>query len=78
MKVSVNLLVNLRQYTPDGGGDVFELELAPETSAGMVHEALGLPAKLQTVILVNGRHATADTPLSHGDALTLYPTMAGG
>ena len=78
MKVSVNLLVNLRQYTPDGEGDAFELEVDPETSAGMVHEALGLPAKLQTVILVNGRHATEDTPLSDGDTLTLYPTMAGG
>ncbi len=78
MKVSVSLLVNLRQYTPDGAGDVFELELGPDTSVGMVHEALGLPAKLQTVILVNGRHATEDTALSDGDTLTLYPTMAGG
>ena len=68
----------MRQYSPDGEGDVFELELVPETSAGMVHQALGLPAKLQTVILVNGRHATADTPLFDGDTLTLYPTMAGG
>ena len=78
MKVRVTLLVSLRQYTPDGGGDVFELELDPETSAGMVPEALGLPAKLQTVMLVNGRHATEDTPLSDGDTLTLYPAMAGG
>ena len=78
MKVSVNLLVNLCKYAPDGQGDVFEMELGPEASVGMVHETLGLPADLQTVILVNGHHATEDTQLSDGDTVTFYPTMSGG
>ncbi len=54
------------------------LELHPEDSVCAVYEALGFPDTIEAVILVNGHHAAEDTPLSDGDTLTLYPTMAGG
>ena len=54
------------------------LELRPEDSVRAVYDALGFPDNIEAVILVNGRHAIEDTPLTDGDTLTLYPTMAGG
>jgi molybdopterin converting factor small subunit len=40
--------------------------------------ALGTPAAVEAVLLVNGRRADAATRLSEGDDVTLFPPMEGG
>ena len=40
--------------------------------------ALGIPADLARVILVNGHNAPADRPLTAGDEVAIFPPLAGG
>lgn len=78
MKVTVILYATLRQYAPDGKEHNCDLSLDPISTASAVFDSLGIPKDFEVVILINGRHATRDTPLKAGDAVTLYPTMTGG
>ena len=78
MKIKVSLFATLRPYAPKGHGNAFELALNAGSTAGAVFESLEIPASVETVILVNGRHADRETRLVAGDTVTLYPTIAGG
>ena len=78
MKVKVSLYATLRRYAPDGKGNDFELDFHPKSTVGAICESLGIPANIDAVMLINGRHATGDTRLLAGDTVTLYPTIAGG
>lgn len=40
--------------------------------------ALGIPADLARVVLVNGHDAAADRPLEEGDEVAIFPPLAGG
>jgi molybdopterin converting factor small subunit len=77
MKVHVHTFANLRDYAPDGRGN-FELSLAEQATVADVVAALGVPAKVEAVILVNGRRADQTTLLAAGDEVTLFPPMEGG
>ena len=77
IRVKVHLFANLRRYGPGGKG-VAELQLGLNATVGLVIEALNLPPQVQRVILVNGRHANEDNPLTDGDEVVLFPPLAGG
>lgn len=77
MKVHVHTFANLRDYAPTGKGS-FELTLAEQATVADVFAALRVPAKVEAVILVNGRRADQTTPLAAGDEVTLFPPMEGG
>lgn len=77
MKVHVNTFANLRDYAPAGKGS-FGLSLADGASVADLLAALGIPATVQAVMLVNGRRADQTTPLAAGDEVTLFPPMEGG
>jgi molybdopterin converting factor small subunit len=41
-------------------------------------ESIGLPAGVAGLVLVNGVHAEAGTPLHDGDEVSLFPPVGGG
>ena len=77
MKVEVNLYANLRQYSPAKEAS-FTLKLASGSTVGNLISTLKIPPNVKMVILINGRHADADTPLSPEDKIILFPPMEGG
>ena len=77
MRVQVNLYANLRQYSPAKEAS-FTLKLASGSTVGNLISTLRIPPNVKIVILINGRHAGADTPLSPEDKIILYPPMEGG
>ena len=77
MKVMVNLYANLRQYSPAKEAS-FTLKLASGSTVSQLIKTLKIPQNVKMVILINGRHANADTPLSTEDKIVLFPPMEGG
>jgi len=77
VKVRVHLFANLRVYAPAGSASD-ELTLADGATVADVLAALGIPAAIEAVLLVNGRRANAAAPLASGDEITLFPPMEGG
>lgn len=77
MKVRVNLFANLRDYAPAGSASG-ELTLADGATVADVLAALGIPAAIEAVLLVNGRRAQPGMRLRGGDEVTLFPPMEGG
>ena len=79
MKVAVKLFATLAIYLPrDGGGESATIDVPEGTTAGHVVHRLGIPDAAPRVMLVNGRDADPGEPLRDGDALTLFPPLAGG
>ena len=79
MRVEVRLFATLARYLPDdqdAGAAV--LEVAEDSTVADVARALGIPAHLSRIALVNDRDATDDRPLTEGDVVTLFPPLAGG
>lgn len=74
MQITVRLVASFRynrfnteaRQCPDG------------TTARQIAEELGLPLAQVGIVLVNGLHATLDTVLQDGDAITLMPRIGGG
>jgi molybdopterin converting factor small subunit len=77
MKVQVNMYANLRQYSP-ANETSFTLKLACGSTVGKLINTLKIPQNIKMVILINGRRADADTPLSPEDKIILFPPMEGG
>jgi sulfur-carrier protein len=77
MKVHVDLYANLKKFSSDGLGRL-DLDLPADATVQAVIEQLRIPPAVRAVILVNGRRGAADTQLSDGDRLTLFPPMEGG
>ncbi|EFL50158.1 thiamine S protein [Solidesulfovibrio fructosivorans JJ]] len=72
--VAVRALATLAGYAPPGG----EARIGPgETVAGLAGR-LGLPLGAIGTVLVNGRPARAETPLSPGDTVSFVPPITGG
>jgi molybdopterin converting factor small subunit len=77
VKVRVHLFANLRVYAPVGSA-TDELTLADGATVADVLAALGIPAAIEAVLLVNGRRAQPGMRLHGGDEVTLFPPMEGG
>jgi sulfur carrier protein ThiS len=77
MKVHLHAFAHLRDYVPADGGKA-ELILAEGATLADLFAALGIPATVAAVMLVNGRRAAAGTRLNCGDEVTLFPPMEGG
>ncbi|MFU2210986.1 MoaD/ThiS family protein [Solidesulfovibrio sp. C21] len=72
--VAVRALATLAAFAPAGG----ETAIGPgETIAGLAGR-LGLPFDAVGTVLLNGRPAEADTPLSPGDTVSFVPPITGG
>jgi molybdopterin converting factor small subunit len=82
MRIRVKLYATLRQYVPNSADlPVREegWEVADGATLGDVVKMVNLPDGLRPLTLVNGAHCNDQGRiLKDGDALLLYPLMAGG
>ncbi len=82
MKIKLKLYAALRQYVP-AGVDLPALEEGWETAdgatLGQVVEILNLPKTMKLLTLLNGVNCNDQARvLQNGDAILLFPLMAGG
>ena len=79
MKISVGLYAILQKYLPPKStGRRCELELEDGATVGDLLQLLKVPAKLAALRLVNGVQSKPNKKLSDGDAVSIFPQIAGG
>ena len=83
MRLTVKLYATLADYLPAGSkNNRVEVEVAEGAVVGGVLTPFALPAKLTHLVLINGvfipPDARATTVLHEGDALAVWPPIAGG
>lgn len=83
MKVTLKLYATLADYLPAGArNNRVELDVADAATVNAVLAPFSLPPKLTHLVLVNGvfvpPEARASTVLNEGDALAVWPPIAGG
>jgi molybdopterin synthase sulfur carrier subunit len=79
VRIEVRLFATLARYLPkDAEAGSTHLDVAEDSSVGDVADALGIPADLSRIVLVNDRDADESQRLGEGDVVTLFPPLAGG
>ena len=84
MRITLKLFASLTDYLPAHARRDYQVELDVASDATIVDviEPLGLPPKLVHLVLVNGVYIPpeerATRTLSEGDALAIWPPIAGG
>ena len=84
MKVTFKLFAMLQDYLPHEArkDNALLLDLAEGTTIGQVIERFALPQKSCHLVLVDGNFvppaARATRPLRDGEALAIWPPIAGG
>ncbi len=83
MKITLKLFALLCRYLPQNAvGNEAILDLAEGTTVGTVLHDVGVPDELAYLVLVNGVYlAPSERPrkaLAEGDALAVWPPVAGG
>lgn len=84
MRITFKLFASLTDYLPleVRPGNQMPLDVAPTDTISQIIAPFRLPPQLVHLVLVNGRYippaARASTTLSEGDALAIWPPIAGG
>lgn len=79
MRIEVRLFATLTRYLPkDAEAGFTHVDVAEGSSVGDVTQALGIPADLSRIVLVNDQDADDSRRLGEGDVVTLFPPLAGG
>lgn len=83
MRITVKLYATLGEYLPQGSErNVGALDIPEGSTVGAVIKELNLPADLVHLVLINGAYvepeARAKTVLREGDAVAVWPPVAGG
>ncbi len=79
MKVRLKLFATYRRYLPpDSSGNALDLTVPPGARVGDLLAQVGVPERESLVILVNGRDAGPERVLQEGDAVAVFPALAGG
>ena len=83
LKITLKLFAGLSEYLPDGAyRNSVEVVLDREKSINQVIEQFKVPAEQAHLVLVNGVYcAPSDrdhNKLKEGDALAIWPPVAGG
>jgi len=79
MKIEIALYATLSQYLPPGAQNrKAVIEVQDGATVRDVMTRLGIPGDLPNILLVNGRQAGEDTPLTDGQTLAIFPPLAGG
>ena len=84
MQITFKLYASLTDYLPPASrhGNRITLDVAPQASIAEIIEPFKLPMKMVHLVLINGvyvppeQHATRT--LAEGDALAIWPPIAGG
>ena len=79
MTVEVRLFATLAQFLPPGSkAGTALVDLPDGATIADVARRLGIPPGLDRVVLLNGTDVAGDARLSDGDAIDLFPPLAGG
>ena len=83
MKITIKLFALLGAYLPPGASkNQAEMTVGEDATIAEVIAALNLPLEHCHLVLVNGTYvapgARAETHLKEGDALAIWPPVAGG
>ena len=83
MKITLKLFATLGEYLPAGAFEnAIEIEVPADATAHWVIDRYKVPRELTHLVLINGvfhRPADRDRPLlEEGDALAIWPPVAGG
>ncbi len=74
MKVEARLFATLRE----GRGKVLGIELPEGATVADLAARLTIGRKDIAILLVGGRDAALDKPLSDGDVVSIFPPVGGG
>jgi sulfur-carrier protein len=84
MKITFKLFATLTDYLPPQArhSNVVEIDVPPGASIMRIIEPFGLPPRLVHLVLVNGTYVPPEErmtrTLEEGDALAIWPPIAGG
>ena len=83
MRITFKLYATLSDYLPAGQRhNAVELDIDPATTIGDLIERFNLPKKLVHLVLVNGVYVEPAQRMARtleaGDALAIWPPVAGG
>jgi sulfur carrier protein ThiS len=84
MKITFKLFASLTEFLPQQARytNVIEIEVAPDATVSQIIEPFGLPEKQVHLVLINGKYVEPERrmtqTLSEGDALAIWPPIAGG
>jgi len=83
MKATLKLYASLTDFLPPGTrGNIAEIDVGEDESVAAITERFHLPQKMVHLVLVNGVFVKPeDRPsrtLDPGDALAIWPPVAGG
>lgn len=84
MKITFKLFASLSDYLPPQARytNVIELDIAQDATILQVIEPFSLPEKMVHLVLVNGTYIAPEQRMTHvlkeGDALAIWPPIAGG
>ena len=84
MQITLKLFASLSDYLPDAARrtNCLPLEVAENCTVGAVIDEWALPPRLVHLVLVNGEYIPpeqrVDRRLRDGDALAIWPPIAGG
>lgn len=79
MRVTVELSSALRRYVPEYDPEHgVSLDLPAGSNAAGLIEALSIPPKEITVIMVDRKAVKPEHPLADGDLVGLFPALGGG
>jgi molybdopterin converting factor small subunit len=84
MKITFKLFASLTEFLPQQARytNVIELDVAPDASISEIIAPFGLPEKLVHLVLINGKYIEPEKrmtqTLQEGDALAIWPPIAGG
>ncbi|MBK8960879.1 MAG: MoaD/ThiS family protein [Proteobacteria bacterium] len=83
MKITFKLFASLAQYLPsDAVRNIVEIDVDPDTTVHEVIDRFHVPRPSAHLILINGLYVEPedrDRPmLKAGDALAIWPPVAGG
>jgi len=79
VKIEVRLFATLAAYLPDeSDGRSATLGVADGTTVADVVRLLGIPDDMPFIAMIDGRDAALERPLGDGEALSLFPPLAGG
>jgi sulfur-carrier protein len=77
--VEVRLFATLAQFLPPGSkAGTAVLDLPEGTTIADVTQRLGIPPGLDRIVLLNGTDVEGDARLRDGDAIDVFPPLAGG
>ena len=84
MRITLKLFASLTDFLPAHARDsnVLELEVAPAATITEIIEPFGLPPAMVHLVLINGKYIAPEQrltqTLNEGDALAIWPPIAGG